>query len=227
MTWLELFRTKNFKTAFASRRNGNKHMNPILQAKARRHIRYLFESVNLPFIYREKSIIGGNNMNSPYHNVPKGIAKRETALLKRYAKVRIGLFNSMEKEHKYRQEIVNKRKYTGLCDLLKKVMPFVVKQQSNKNKGEGGSRKGKLVSESIKGVPKAHSSARRSTKEQMKELMDSELVDTSLLNANKNEEANKRNQKKVEDDKTKTKKKPITKAEEVELIKKMEEDNKV
>jgi hypothetical protein len=37
----------------------------------------------------------------------------------------------------------------------------------------------------------------------MKELMDSELVDISLLNASKNEEANKRNQKKAEEEKNK------------------------
>ena len=65
----------------------------------------------------------------------------------------------------------------------------------------------------------------------MKELMDSELVDISLLNASKNEEANKRNQKKAEEEKNKNKNKPVTKTvdkpEEVELIKKMEDDNKI
>ena len=226
MTWLELFRTQNFRQAFAGRRKGYMYMNPILNNRAQGRIRHLFESVNLPFIYREKSIIGGNNMKSPYHNVPKGIAKRETALLKKYAKVRIGLFNAMEKEHKFRQDTLNKRKYTGLCDLLKKVMPFVVKPQTSKRGSEGGSRKLKAVSESIKGVPKAHSSARRNIKEQMKELMTSDMVDTSLLNANRADEANLKNQKKIEEEKNK-KKKPANKAGEDELIKKMEEDNNI
>jgi hypothetical protein len=226
MTWLELFKTLNFKQAFAGRRKRNMYMNPILNGRAKTRIRNIFESVNLPFIYREKSIIGGNNMKSPYHNVPKGIAKRETALLKKYAKVRIGLFNAMEKEHKFRQDTLNKRKYTGLCDLLKKVMPFVVKPQTSKGKGVGGSRKLKAVSESIKGVPKAHLSARRNIKEQMKELMSSDMVDTNLLHANRNEEANLKNQKKIEEEKNK-KKKLADKAGEIELIKKMEEDNKI
>ena len=45
MTWLELFRTKNFPQALAKRRNGIMHIDPILKGKAVRQIKHIFEQL--------------------------------------------------------------------------------------------------------------------------------------------------------------------------------------
>jgi hypothetical protein len=206
MTFLEFFRTKDFPTALAKRRSKFFHIDPILKGKELRQVKTMFHMTQVPFIYDDKEVIVENNMKSPYHKRPKGLDKFERAYLKRVANIRIGLFNAKEKELKWRQESLNKRKYKGIADMLKKIMPFMIRQRDQaKNKAIAGgpSKSRKQVAESVKGVPKGHKTTRRKTKEQMKELIDSDIVDMSSMTNQKKEEANQKNKEKQQTEKKK------------------------
>jgi hypothetical protein len=197
MTFLELFRTKSFPIALATRKSKYFNVDPILKGKELRNIKDMFNMVDLPFIYDDKEVVKTNNMNSPYHKRPKSLEKKEKNIIKKVAKVRIGLFNAKEKELKWRQESLNKRKYRGICGMLKKIMPFMIKQEAGpKAIGPGGPKSRKIVAESVKGVPKVGKFVRRKSKEQFKELMDSNLVDVTMMNNTQQEAANEKNQKK-------------------------------
>jgi hypothetical protein len=233
MTWLELFRTKSFPIALAKRRSQYYHIDPILKGKELRQVKDMFTMVDLPFIYDDREVIKENNMNSPYHKRPKSLEKREKAFVKKVAKVRIGLFNAKEKELKWRQDAINKRKYKGITELLKKVMPFMIKQEaSTKMGGPSGGKSKKPVAESVKGVPKTGKFVRRKSKEQFKEMMDTNLIDLTDVKDSKQDEANQKNKQKQDEAKRVDKryKAPVNEAvKEIQEMadKRMKEDEKI
>lgn len=182
MSWLKLFRFGSFESAMASTRKNNFHVEPALKGLGLTKVKHVFKMVNVPFVFRDKDALNEHNMKSPYHKFPRGIEKRERAYVQRVAKIRAGIASSMERELKYRQESLNKRPYKGINELIKKTMPFLIKQTTFKAEDRGGrSNTRKIVPDSVKGVPKGNVSMTRKSKEQLKNMMDDGIITNKAL----------------------------------------------
>lgn len=200
MPWTQLFKVNNFSQAFAKRRKGVFHVDPIIPKRKMYKIRGVFRMVDIPFIYKEKEIMRENNANSPYHKFPKGVLKKERAWMERVLKIRQGIESAKEKELKHRQESLNKRPYRGVNELIKKTMPFLLKQTQMKVEGDVFRKKStKMVSDFVKEVPKMKNQGYgRRVQERVKNLMDDKILDTStIIEAQKKSQREKQSQSEI------------------------------
>jgi hypothetical protein len=185
MSWIQLFKVTSFGKALKMRRSGIFPAPPLLHGHPLNKVKKVFSDCEIPFYFHKKKAQGLNNIDSPYHKLPKGIAKDEQRYAERVLKLRQGLANAKEKELKWRQEYLNRRPYKGVNELIKKIMPFVIKQQAikldeDRRRGGGGR---KMVSEHVKGVPRGQKTMTKSKKEVVKVMMDNKIISPTMLTA--------------------------------------------
>jgi hypothetical protein len=178
MTWVKFFRTKSIEQAITSQKKGDILLNPLIRGGDRLFLKRMFNLAQTRFVFDTSLKRIGNNMDSPFHKFPKGIKKEENLLYKRITKVRLGIINAKEKELKWRQDFLNKRKYRGMPQVIRGIMPTLIKQSAVKNERSGGSagNSRKVVAESVKGVPKVQKDTTRKQKEHFKNFMDDSVI---------------------------------------------------
>jgi len=206
MTWIQLFKSSSFEAALKKRRKNYFHVDPILKGKQLKFVKNLFNMTKLPFVWDDKEIVKENNPHSPYHKLPKSIVKKEKERYERILKLRQGIASAKEKELKYRQESLNKRSFKGINDIIKKTMPFMIKQTQVRLEGEFRTSKGrKLVAEHIKEIPRMKNvDFGRRGQEKVKNLMEDSIVSVNSINENlKQIQKNKQESKQKEEDKKK------------------------
>ena len=146
-------------------------------------LKQMFNIAQTRFIFEQNMKKFGNNMDSPYHKFPTGIRKEENQLYKRITKIRLGLINAKEKEIKWRQDFINKRGYGGTPQMIRGIMPSLIKQSNQKAErgfGGGGNSK-KVIAESVKGVPKVQKDVTRKSKEHFKNFMDDSITASKIV----------------------------------------------
>lgn len=183
MTWVKFFRSKTIESTLKSSKKGDIYINPLMKGNNKLQLKQMFNIAKTRFIFDENMKRFGNNMDSPYHKFPKGIQKDENQLYKRITKIRLGLINSKEKEFKWRQDFINKRPYRGTPQMIRGIMPHLIKQSTNKTERlmSGGSNSKKVIAESVKGVPKVQKDVTRKSKEHFKNLMDDSVISTKTV----------------------------------------------
>lgn len=85
---------------------------PLIDKFGKRQLRCVFNMTGLKYFYKRSDVIP--NPNSPYHQLPKGVLKREKKYISKVSKLRAGIATALDKTEKYRQERVNKRRLSGL-----------------------------------------------------------------------------------------------------------------
>lgn len=178
MTWVRFFRAKSIEQALSKQKKGDIYLNPLIKGGDRLFLKRMFNLAQTRFVFDPSLKRIGNNMDSPFHKFPKGIKKEENLLYKRITKVRMGIINAKEKELKWRQEFINKRKYRGLPQVIRGIMPTLIKQSAMKTERGGGSggNARKVIAESVKGVPKVQKDTTRKQKEHFKNYMDDAVI---------------------------------------------------
>lgn len=113
MGWLSLYKAKSFESGMkmTMTANGFKRK-PLIDKFGKRQLRCVFNMAGLNYFYKKSDIIP--NPNSPYHVLPKGVLKKEKEYINKVSKLRAGIATALDKTEKYRQERVNKRRFTGL-----------------------------------------------------------------------------------------------------------------
>jgi len=184
MTWVKFFRAKSIETALSSQRKGNIHINPLIKGANRLLLKHMFNLSQTRFSFDSSLKRIGNNMDSPFHKFPKGIKKQENLLYKRITKVRLGIINAKEKELKWRQDFINKRKYRGIPAMIRGIMPTLIKQSAIKTERSGGAGQNsrKVIAESVKGVPKVQKDTTRKQKEHFKNFIDDAVISAKVVN---------------------------------------------
>jgi len=183
MTWVKFFRAKSIEAALNKEKKGNIYLNPLIRGGDRLFLKRMFNLAQTRFVFDPSLKRIGNNMDSPFHKFPKGIRKEENLLYKRITKVRLGLINAKEKELKWRQDFINKRKYRGFPQVIRGIMPTLIKQSNVKNERSGGSggNARKVIAESVKGVPKVQKDTTRKQKEHFKNFMDDAVISQKVV----------------------------------------------
>ncbi len=184
MTWVKFFRTKSIETALSTNKKADIYVNPLINGTNRLLLKNMFNLAQTRFLFDTSIKRMGNNMDSPFHKFPKGIKKQENLLYKRITKVRLGIINAKEKEMKWRQDFINKRKYRGLPAIIRGIMPSLIKQGNIKTErggGAGGNAR-KVIAESVKGVPKVQKDTTRKQKEHFKNFMDDAIISSKVVN---------------------------------------------
>lgn len=183
MTWVKFFRGKSIEQAMQKTKKGDIFVNPILRGNNKLQLKQMFNIAQTRFIFGENLKRFGNNMDSPFHKFPTGIKKQENQLYKRITKIRIGLINSKEKELKWRQDFMNKRGYKGTPQMIRGIMPSLIKQSNVKaEKGfSSGQSNKKVIAESVKGVPKVQKDVTRKSKEHFKNFMDDSVISSKIV----------------------------------------------
>lgn len=207
MTWIQLFKSNSIEAALKKRRKNYFHVDPILKGKQLKFFKNLFTMTKLPFVWDDKEIIKENNPISPYHKLPKSIIKNEKARFERILKLRQGIASAKEKELKYRQETLNKRTFKGISDVIKKTMPFMIKQTQVKLQGEmRGGKSRKLVAEHVRDVPRLKNvDFGRREQEKIKNLFEDNIMSASTITDNlKQVQKSKQDLKQKEVEKKKT-----------------------
>lgn len=212
MSWVKFFRSNSIQSTLALEKKGDIYLNPIIKGKYKLNLKRMFHLAQFRFIF-EKNLkrIGDKmpNMDSPFHKFPRGILKQEKELVKRITKVRLGIINAKEKELKWRQEFINKRKYRGFPELIRGIMPSLIKQSAVKTErleSAGGGSSRKVIAESVKGVPKVQKDVSRKAKEHFKNYMDDAVISPKVvaqLNASRSKKPDKFEQFKKKNDETK------------------------
>lgn len=117
MGWLKTFNLKSIEEGLKYRTSkfGFK-LDPIIRGYQKRIVRKAFKEVDLPFIYNSTDMIGSplrvtNVLSSKQ-------LKKEEAYINKLAKLRSSFAAALEKTKKFRQERLNKRKYTGIDRLM-------------------------------------------------------------------------------------------------------------
>jgi Txe/YoeB family toxin of Txe-Axe toxin-antitoxin module len=210
MTWIQLFKSNSIDAALQKRRKNYFHVDPILKGQHLKFVKNLFTMTKLPFVWDDKEIIKENNPISPYHKLPKSIIKTEKARFERILKLRQGIASAKEKELKYRQESLNKRTFRGINEVIKKTMPFMIKQTQIKLEGESrGGKSRKLVAEHVRDVPRLKNvDFGRRHQEKVKNLFEDNIMSANSITDNlKQNQKNKQEikQKEVEKKKADTK----------------------
>jgi hypothetical protein len=206
MTWIQLFKSSSFEAALKKRRKNYFHVDPILKGKQLKFVKNLFNMTKLPFVWDDKEIVKENNPLSPYHKLPKSLVKKEKERYERILKLRQGIASAKEKELKYRQESINKRSFKGINEIIKKTMPFMIKQTQVRLEGEYRASKGrKLVAEHIKEIPRVKNvDFGRRGQEKVKNLLEDNIMSVNSINENlKQIQKNKQESKQKEEDKKK------------------------
>ena len=202
MVWTKLFRF-SFEDSLKRSKVNNFTRSPSITGIEKRKVIKLFEQLKVPFIYSYREYYNKfNNFKSPYHKLPKGIAIREKYYYDRLKKVRAALALGSEKEIKIRQEVLNKRKYGGINDMLKKIYPFLMKPTNERKEGTGdlplAGKRNKMISEHVKGVPKMGKDVKRKEKEMIKYQVEQGLTDYNSIvkDQQKSKEMSKNTRKK-------------------------------
>jgi hypothetical protein len=183
MTWVKFFRCKSIEQSLKRTKKGDIFINPLMRGNNKLQLKQMFNIAKTRFIFDENMKKFGNNMDSPFHKFPRGIQKEENQLYKRITKIRLGLINSKEKELKWRQDFINKRPYRGTPQMIRGIMPSLIKQSNVKTErfmGGGQSNK-KVIAESVKGVPKVQKDVTRKSKEHFKNLMDDSVISSKTV----------------------------------------------
>lgn len=183
MSWVKFFRSKSIEDTLKNRKKGQMFINPLLKSRYKFQLRRMFNLAQTRFIFDRSLKRIGNNMESPYQKFPKGIQKQERELVKRITKVRLGILNAKEKELKWRQDFINKRKYRGFPELIRGIMPTLIKQtgiKAEKTESYGGASR-KVIAESVKGVPKVQKATTRKQKEHFKNFMDDAVIGSKVV----------------------------------------------
>lgn len=178
MTWVKFFRAKSIEQALSKEKKGDIYLNPLIKGNDRLGLKRMFNLAQTRFTFDPSLKRVGNNMDSPFHKFPRGIKKEENLLYRRITKVRLGIINAKEKELKWRQEFINKRRYRGMPQVIRGVMPMLIKQSTTKTERSGGSggNSRKVVADSVKGVPKVQKDTTRKQKEHFKNFMDDAVI---------------------------------------------------
>lgn len=197
MTWVKFFRAKSIEQALSKQKKGDIYLNPLIKGGDRLFLKRMFSLAQTRFVFDTSLKRIGNNMDSPFHKFPKGIKKEENLLYKRITKVRMGIINAKEKELKWRQEFINKRKYRGLPQVIRGIMPTLIKQSTIKTErgaGSGGNAR-KVIAESVKGVPKVQKDTTRKQKEHFKNFMDDSIISQKVVQNMVSNRSKKQNDK--------------------------------
>jgi hypothetical protein len=183
MTWVKFFRAKTIEQALNTQKKGEIQLNPLIKGGDRLFLKRMFNLAQTRFVFDPSLKRIGNNMDSPFHKFPKGIRKEENLLYKRITKVRLGIINAKEKEFKWRQDFINKRKYRGFPQVIRGIMPTLIKQSTVKTERSGGSggNSRKVIAESVKGVPKVQKDTTRKQKEHFKNFMDDAVISQKVV----------------------------------------------
>jgi Txe/YoeB family toxin of Txe-Axe toxin-antitoxin module len=101
-------------------------------------------------------------------------------------KLRQGIASAQEKELKYRQETFNKRTFKSISDVIKKTMPFMIKQTQVKIQGEmRGGKSRKLVEDHVIDVPRLKNvDFGRREQEKVKNLLQDNIMSASTFTDN-------------------------------------------
>jgi len=184
MTWVKFFRTKSIEEALKRQKKGEIFLNPLIRGGDRLFLQNMFNMAQTRFIFDSNLKRIGNNMDSPFHKFPRGIKKEENLLYKRLTKVRLGIINAKEKELKWRQDFLNKRKYRGIPAVIRGIMPTLIKNAPIKTERSGGfgGNSRKIIAESVKGVPKVQKDTTRKQKEHFKNFMDDSIISSKVVN---------------------------------------------
>jgi len=197
MTWVKFFRAKTIEQTLSKQKKGDIYLNPLIRGGDRLLLKKMFNLAQTRFVFDNSLKRIGNNMDSPFHKFPKGIKKEENLLYKRITKVRMGIVNAKEKELKWRQEFINKRKYRGLPLVIRGIMPTLIKQSSikaDRGSGSGGNSR-KVIAESVKGVPKVQKDTTRKQKEHFKNFMDDSVISQKVVQNMVSNRSKKQNDK--------------------------------
>jgi hypothetical protein len=185
MVWTKLFRY-NLEESLKAKKVGLYTRPSAISGREKLKVIKLFDQLNVPFIYCYKTYLRRfNNLKSPYHRLPNGLAKKEKIYYEKLKRVRAALASMSERELKIKQELLNKRKMGGINDVLKKIYPFVLKptRESSRDSSlemSGGKRR-KMISEHVVGVPKLNIHVSRKDKEKIKYHADQGLVGYDVL----------------------------------------------
>lgn len=206
MTWIQLFKSNSIESALKKRTKNYFHVDPILKGRQLKFVKNLFTMTKLPFVWDDKQIVKENNAHSPYHKLPKSIIKKEKQRFERIMKLRQGIASAKEKELKHRQDTLNKRNFRGINDVIKKTMPFMIKQTQVKLEGEiRASKSRKLVAEHIKEVPRMKNvDFGRRGQEKVKNLLEDKIMSVNTINDSlKQQQKAKQETKQKEEEKKK------------------------
>lgn len=124
MVFLNLFKTASIEQGMRCRKTifGLK-VNPLISGYNKRKLRYLFNAVDLPFIYNKGDIIGYPLSSNKL--LLKRLVKKEEEKAMKLLKLRTSLAAAIEKTEKHRDDSYNKRKLTGIHKLLMESHQFL------------------------------------------------------------------------------------------------------
>ena len=216
MTWVKFFRSKSIEEALKQKKKGDILINPLIKGPDRFFLKRMFNLAQTRYVFDDNLKRIGNNMDSPFHKFPKGIKKEENLLYKRITKVRLGIINAKEKEFKWRQDFINKRKYRGIPEMIRGIMPALIKQstvKAERTQGGGGNAR-KVIAESVKGVPKVQKSTTRKQKEHFKNFMDDSVISSKVVSNLISDRSKKQTDRFEQFKKKDAEKKTLTKKEE-------------
>jgi hypothetical protein len=173
------------KTTFKN----NYRRNPAVAGRGLAKLKKLFQENGLPFVYGKEGIIkeeGEKQKNHPYDIYPKGVLNEEKRKLENYAKIRMALAKSKEKEYKVRQDIINKSKYKGASRFFKDFYVLFDKTEKSQKhqKVQSKSSSRQIIPASLTGVARNKSVSRRG-REVTKFLMDQGYIPKDFIDKSK------------------------------------------